>query len=258
MYVREQKALEDTLRRTFIQNPSNDVSHLEQKIPDGTIRIQPGSICVMPLPFGKPGANFGAILQYVSIYPSSGRHIVGDVSLPKFGLEIGSSLSLPRGLESKAFFHPLEIQAIQEAFMKVPGLAGNPVTVNFILYEGKKRAVATVATNNNQKIDILLPEAEETAINTTMTPEDQEMIKRCIAESTTGFTQHGAILKLGSDITSKISEGFRARLTDLTAKPGFINGVYVMEIKIKLIDGTFYETSISATELSKMIEAYLT
>lgn len=61
--------------------------------------------------------------------------MVENFSLPKFGLEIGSSLSLPRGLESKVFFHPLEIQAIQEAFMKVPGLAGYPVTVNSILHE---------------------------------------------------------------------------------------------------------------------------
>lgn len=118
--------------------------------------------------------------------------------------------------------------------------------------------MATVVTNNNQKIDIILPEAEKTAINTTMTSEHQEIIKQCISQSTADFSKHGAILKLGNDLTSKISEGLRTKLTELKVKPGFVNGEYMIGIRVKLIDGTYYETSISAVEVSKMIEAYLT
>ena len=47
-----------------------------------------------------------------------------------------------------------------------------------------------------ETIDILLPEAEETAILTNMNPEDQKAVQKCIAQSSENFSKHGAILTL--------------------------------------------------------------
>ena len=258
MCVQERHALGKVLQKAFIENPQGDFSQIQKKTEDGNIQIQPGSVSLLPIPSGPSVADFWAILQYMSIISSGNQtwQMQEYTYIPDFWSKI-SSLSLPRGLEGKVFFHPVEIESIAEAFIKIPGLAGIPITLNFILYEGKKRAVATVKFGE-QKIDILLPEAEKRTINTTMTPEDQGAIQKCISESSENFAKHGAILGLWNDIVNKVSRVFRAKLADLTVKPESINGTYGVWIKIKLTDGTYYETSISAAELAKMIEQYLT
>ena len=248
MCVQERHALGKVLQKAFIENPQGDFSQIQKKTEDGNIQIQPGSVSLLPIPSGPSGADFWAILQYMSIISSGNQtwQMQEYTYIPDFWSKI-SSLSLPRGLEGKVFFHPVEIESIAEAFIKIPGLAGIPITLNFILYEGKKRAVATVKFGE-QKIDILLPEAEKRTINTTMTPEDQGAIQKCISESSENFAKHGAILGLWNDIVNKVSRVFRAKLADLTVKPESINGTYGVWIKIKLTDGTYYETSISAAE----------
>ncbi|MBP7823491.1 hypothetical protein KA050_04020, partial [Candidatus Gracilibacteria bacterium] len=258
LHPHERYTIGGELVEKFMANPGPDFPDVVTTVPTGKLTIKPNNIYVTsPFPLSA-GASFDAALQYVLAYPeNSAGGMVEHKYVPDFGIRIGKILSLPRGLEGKAVLHPMEEDVIKKEFLKVPGLAGNPFSLQSIIHEGKKRAVIRV-TLGGQSVDILTPEAEPAAIETNMNTEDQVSIKECIAKYREDFSRHGSILTLGNDLVAQISHIFRAKLTDLKVKPEITGGSYAIAIKITLHDGKFFETSIPASELSLMIQAHLT
>ena len=126
-----------------MRNPLLNVDEMKTHLSEGDLIIEPGSLIVEKTITNPNGANFAALLRYVVRTPGNGLFHEG-IYIPDFGEKIGHTLLLPRGLERKTFFHPLETSAVQEGLSKIPGLSGHPHSVKQIIYKGKNRAVVSM------------------------------------------------------------------------------------------------------------------